>query len=160
MADIVHRSRQFSGTSGGSADGWTDINIRVMSDSVDPKPVKHSVAVFVVRGDKILTVKRPESDDELPGIWGLPAGTCSPGETPQDVVRRIGREKLRARLEPTRVLATGTQDRPAYLLEMDLFEARMDGVPQQGEWKWAPRSVLRNGQSQGSLCCHLALSMT
>ena len=38
-------------------------------------PVKHSVAVMVVRGDEILVIRRPPDDDELPGVWGLPAGT-------------------------------------------------------------------------------------
>ena len=128
-----------------------------MPEPVQHKPVKHSIAVVVTKGDVVLTVKRPENDDELPGIWGLPAGTCASGETPQDVVRRIGREKLGVRLEPIRGLATGTQDRPSYRLQMELFEASMDGIPSQGEWKWAPRSVLRDGQRQGSLCCDLAL---
>ena len=125
----------------------------------DPKPAKHSVAVLVVQNDNILTVKRPENDDELPGIWGLPAGTCRQGELPEDVVRRIGREKLGVRLEPIGLLLTGTQERPAYVLKMELFEARMEGVPKHREWKWAPRSVLRDGQVRGSLCCHLALTL-
>ena len=57
-------------------------------------PTKHSVAVVVSKGDQILAIGRPEDDDELPGIWGLPAGTRRGTETVEEVIRRIGQDKL------------------------------------------------------------------
>ena len=36
-------------------------------------PVKHSVAVMIFNGDEVLSVRRPDDDDELPGVWGLQA---------------------------------------------------------------------------------------
>ncbi|PYS35639.1 MAG: DNA mismatch repair protein MutT, partial [Acidobacteria bacterium] len=66
-------------------------------------PLKHSVAVMIVRRDQILAVRRPEDDDELPGIWGLPAATLRGGETVEDVIARIGRDKLGVKLTPVRL---------------------------------------------------------
>src|SRR5438105_3870406 len=71
------------------------------------KPRKHSVAVIVSNGLSILAIRRPDDDDELPGIWGLPAGTCVNEETVADVIMRIGREKLGVELKAQRQLHFG-----------------------------------------------------
>jgi 8-oxo-dGTP diphosphatase len=120
-------------------------------------PVKHSVAVLIRRGDEILAIRRPQDDDELPGIWGIPAGTLRGKETTEDLIERIGRDKLGAKLTPIRKLATGTQDRLKYRLEMDLWEVSMEGLPTHPEWKWAGLDLLRPGMNAGSLCCELAI---
>ena len=121
------------------------------------KPHKHSVAVVISKGDSILAIRRPDNDDELPGIWGLPAATCRDEQTVQDVIARIGREKLGVELKPERQLASGSQDRPAYLLYMELWEVSMAGTPSHPNWRWVPVEFLRPGASAGSLCCELAL---
>ena len=120
------------------------------------KPAKHSIAVVVRKGNQILSIRRPEDDDELPGIWGLPAATCQSGESAEDVIGRIGRIKLGVELTPLSILAQGKQDRPAYILEMELWEARIQGTPTHREWKWVSLEALRPGAAQGSLCCELA----
>ena len=120
-------------------------------------PLKHSVAVMIVRRDQILAIRRPEDDDELPGIWGLPAATLRGGETVEDVIARIGRDKLGVKLTPVRLLAFGAQDRQKYRLEMELWEVSMEGTPTYPEWQWAPVESLRPGMASGSLCCQLAL---
>lgn len=119
--------------------------------------VKHSVAVLVHDGDRILAVRRPDDDDELPGIWGLPAGTCRGSETVEDVIRRIGRDKLGVILHPMRRLESGSQVRPAYTLNMELWEATMEGTPDYLQWEWAGLDLLKPGAAGGSLCCALAL---
>jgi 8-oxo-dGTP diphosphatase len=119
--------------------------------------VKHSVAVLISRGDKVLAIRRPDDEEELPGIWGLPAGTCLSGETVTDVIRRVGREKLRVSLTPVRKLASGTQDRPGYRLDMELWEVGMEGTPGHPQWQWASLELLRPGMLAGSLCCELAV---
>ena len=121
------------------------------------KPVKHSVAVLVANGDSILVIRRPDDDDELPGIWGLPAGTCRNLETVEDVIVRIGREKLGVELAPLRLLASGSQVRSAYVLNMELWQASMSGVPRYPQWQWAAVDLLRAGAAAGSLCCELAI---
>ena len=112
---------------------------------------------MVVRGDDVLSTRRSGDDDELPGIWGLPAGTIRESETVEDVIARIGRDKLGVILKPVRQLTVGSQQRPNYLLEMELWEASMDGTPTHSTWRWAPIDSLRPGMTSGSLCCELAL---
>jgi ADP-ribose pyrophosphatase YjhB (NUDIX family) len=121
------------------------------------KPRKHSVAVVISKDESILAIRRPDNDDELPGIWGLPAGTCRNQETVLDVIVRIGREKLGVELKPERQLTSGNQERPGYLLYMELWEVSMTGTPNYPSWRWAPVDFLRTGASAGSLCCELAL---
>jgi hypothetical protein len=79
------------------------------------------------------------------------------GETIGHVIHRIGRDKLGAELTPTRLLARGSQDRPSYILDMELWEVRIQGDPTCLEWKWAPPEILIPGALSGSLCCRLAL---
>ena len=119
--------------------------------------VKHSVAVMILHEDEVLAIRRPADDDELPGVWGLPAGTARGAETVKEVITRIGRDKLGVRLTPVRRVASGVQDRAAYRLEMELWEVSMDGIPNYPEWQWAALDLLRPGRALGSLCCDLAL---
>src|SRR5438876_11097598 len=102
-----------------------------------PKPVKHSVAVVVRNGDRILAVRRPDNDNELPGIWGLPAGTCRGQESVEDVIDRVGRDKLGVELTPGRRLTSSTQDRSGYRLNTESWEASMRGSPTCAAWQRA-----------------------
>lgn len=130
-----------------------------MAANSAPKRVKRSVAVLIRRDRRLLTLRRPDDDDELPGVWGLPAGSYRGRESLDELVRRIGREKLDAKLNPVRRLASGRQERPAYVLEMDVIEARMDDEPRRGKWKWDTATVLQGGRDRGSLCCQLVLDL-
>ena len=112
---------------------------------------------MIFRGDQILAVRRPDDDDELPGIWGLPAGTCRGTESIEDVIRRIGRDKLGVILSAARQLSFGTQDRPTYRLQMELWEATMEGSPTRSQWQWSGFELLKPGAAKGSLCCALAI---
>ena len=120
-------------------------------------PLKRSVAVLIRNEGRILSVRRPENDDELPGVWGLPAGTYREGESLEDLVRRIGRDKLRVQLVPVRMLGQGTQARERYRLAMELWEVAMQGEPHHAAWQWTSLEILELGKAQGSLCCRLAL---
>jgi len=120
-------------------------------------PVKRSVAVVVRNGSTLLSTRRPDDDDELPGVWGLPAGTYHGSESLEDLVRRIGTDKLGVALIPVRKLAEGRQTRERYILEMELWEAEMSGVPRHPAWKWTTADTLQPGRAQGSLCCRLAI---
>src|SRR6266705_375649 len=120
-------------------------------------PVKHSVAVMIFNGDKVLSVRRPDDDDELPGVWGLPAGTLRPSETIKDLIGRIGRDKLGVDLTLVRKVASGRQMRRLYLLQMELWEAFMAGSPSHPNWRWGAIDSLRPGAEAGSLCCTLAI---
>ena len=62
--------------------------------------IKHSVSVAIrsVGADgveRVVAVLRPEVfGDPLSGLWGLPAASLREGETPEDAVARVLREKL------------------------------------------------------------------
>ena len=122
-------------------------------------PVKHSIAVLIRKGDRILAVRRPDDDDELPGIWGLPAGSFRSDETLEDLIARVGRDKLGVSLTPVRKLGAGTQDREHYRLEMELWEVAVKGTPAKSQWQWTQIETLKAGSRKGSLCCRLALEL-
>lgn len=117
-----------------------------------------------------LLVRRPDDDPDLPGVWGLPAGSHAEGELDEALVRRIGREKLGVETEDLGCLSEGHLDRTGYRLEMRLHAARIvagqprvpqsvPGVTQYSGWGWKPPGELRDGARRGSLCCRLALAL-
>ena len=120
------------------------------------------------RSRKILTVRRPEDDEELPGVWGLPAGSLLERETFPDGVVRAGEEKLGVELEVEEILNDGQTERDEHVLYMKLFRARIvEGTPtvpqevgaitQYTEWEWADPERLRVAAANGSLCSRLLL---
>lgn len=122
-------------------------------------PTKRSIAVLIRNGNLILSTRRADNDGEFPGVWGLPAGTYRGSETLEELVVRIGRDKLGVTLIPTRKLGGGSQERERYTLDMEIWEAEMSGVPQHPAWKWATPDILQPGSINGSLCCSLALEI-
>lgn len=117
---------------------------------------------------RVLLVRRPEDDPDLPGVWGLPAGRFQEGESRPDTVRRVGMEKLGVRVDPGPVLHRGRTTRPGCLLEMELVAARLvagepsvpqgrSGVTQYTEWRWGTAQDLEPASALGSLCCRLFL---
>ncbi len=116
----------------------------------------------------MLAVQRPPDDEDLPGAWGLPAGSLRPGEDWAETVRRAGREKLGVELEVGDELRRGTLERAAYTLEMRLLGARIvagepavpqfdAAVTQYSAWKWARADELQPAAARGSLCSRLYL---
>ena len=118
----------------------------------------------------LLTVRRPDDDEDLPGVWGLPATTIRPQESDADAATRLGETKLGTPLTLQHLLADGTRTRTDYKLYMRLCSATMtnpeptlpsnagqDGVTYYADWRWAPVSSLVDGAERGSLCCALAL---
>ncbi len=121
-------------------------------------------------GPRWLTVRRPDDDPHLPGVWGLPAGSHAEGETDEALVRRIGREKLGVKTVDLGPLSDGFVDRDGYRLSMRLHAARIrtgeprvpqpvSGITQYSDWRWRAPAVLREGAEGGSLCCRLALAL-
>ena len=137
-------------------------------------PVHRAVALVVHCPDDaglLLAVRRPQDDAELPGLWGLPAATLREDETVEDAARRIGQAKLGVAVEPGEVAAQGSQQRPAYLLDMALLTATLrdpDDRPRllappdcstaYVDWRWTRPDALAEAARSGSLCCQLLLS--
>lgn len=130
-----------------------------------------AIAVFIPNprdGALALVVRRPDDDDDLPGVWGLPATTLRPMES--DAARRLGESKLGSPVTLGALLAEGAQARHDHELRMRLYAATMSspelelpsldaaaGFTLYTDWRWAPASALAEGAARGSLCCALAL---
>lgn len=123
------------------------------------KSPKRSVSLVIDGPEGLLLVRRPEDDDDLPGVWGLPAATCGEGEGEPDAVRRAGREKLGVEVEPLHAIGT---DGP-----MTGWAARIvsgePSVPQPGPntqyaaMRWDEPAALAPAARQGSLCSRVLL---
>lgn len=139
--------------------------------------VGDAVSVVVYEGGaggRVLAVKRPADEDEpFAGMWGLPAATVGEGETAEETVRRLGRQKLGMTLEVVREISRGTQPRGDGELSMVLFEARAEeseaklvrewdakGVTYYTKWRWAEADAFLPAAEAGSLCCQLYLDAT
>ncbi len=144
------------------------------TSQASPLATRRAVAAAVRREDGlVLAVRRPdEPGEELPGVWGLPAATLRAGESPEDGVRRLGREKLGVELTPLRALAVGEQRREGYTLHMTVYEASLAGEPSASggpprtpgatgtlyeALDWLPAASFREAADRGSLCCRLFL---
>jgi 8-oxo-dGTP diphosphatase len=145
-----------------------------MSRTHDPSPsVRHAVALAIrdaARPGALLLVQRPDDDEDLPGVWGLPATSLAPGEDWIDAAQRAGREKLGVQLDIGDVLNTGSRQRPGYLLSMRLVAARiLSGAPDTANapvapgstryraWRWGSDDDVRPAAERGSLCSRLLL---
>ncbi len=123
---------------------------------------------------RVLLVKRPLEDAELPGVWGLPACSLEAEERWRQAARRCARVKLGVRLKAVEPAGEGRQERSDYALHMRLFSAALApgetpkvpqpgaGMTQYSAWRWASKAeaagVFKKGAGQGSLCCALAAS--
>ena len=109
--------------------------------------------------DGLLLVRRPDDDERLPGVWGLPAVSLGPGESEEDAVRRAGRDKLGVEVEPLE--AVGREG------SMTDWQARVaagePAVPQPGpntqytDLRWGEPAELVPAAREGSLCCRVLL---
>lgn len=137
---------------------------------VDEAAGKRAVSVLVEGpgGSRLLAVRRPEDDEDLPGAWGLPAASLRGDESWAEAAARIGPEKLGVVLDVGDVLREGEADRVGYRLRMRLYGASVaagepevpqdaTGVTQYVEWAWARPDRLRGSARRGSLCSRLCL---
>jgi 8-oxo-dGTP diphosphatase len=114
----------------------------------------------VIEGPEgLLLVRRPDDDESLPGVWGLPAVSLVPGEPEEDAVRRAGRDKLGVDVEPLE--AVGSE------AGMTDWRVRVSSgepaVPQPGpktqytDLRWGEPAELVPAARAGSLCCRVLL---
>jgi len=113
----------------------------------------------VERPGGVLLVRRPEGDESLPGVWGLPAASLAHGESERDAVRRAGREKLGVEVRPLDPLGSELT-MTDWLVEV---VAGKPSVPQDGpntqytELRWGDPRELAPAARQGSLCSRALL---
>ena len=128
---------------------------------------KRSVALVVQGPDGVLLVRRPDDDESLPGVWGLPAATLRPGESEREALLRAGREKLGVEVEPLEPLGADEAQRPGHRIEMRDWSARIVAgeprvpQPREGtqyvEWRWGDPEQLVPAARAGSLCARVLL---
>ena len=109
--------------------------------------------------DGVLLVRRPDDDESLPGVWGLPAVSLADRESERDALRRAGREKLGVEVRPLEPLGD----------ELTMTGWRVEivagrpSVPQQGpntqytELRWGEPAELVPAARLGSLCSRVLL---
>jgi 8-oxo-dGTP pyrophosphatase MutT (NUDIX family) len=120
---------------------------------------KRSISLVIESPDGVLLVRRPDDDESLPGVWGLPAASLLGDESEEDAVRRAGREKLGVEVAPLQPIGNDGA--------MTDWEARIvDGrpsVPQPGpntqyaQLRWGDPRDLVPAARQGSLCSRVLL---
>lgn len=121
--------------------------------------MKRSISLVIEGSGGILLVRRPDDDESLPGVWGLPAASLRPGESERDAVLRAGREKLGVEVEPLETV--GAEGR------MTDWRARIVAgdpqVPQPHEGtqyvglRWGDPGELAPAARAGSLCARALL---
>lgn len=134
------------------------------------KPAKNSISyvIYNKEGSKFLIVLRPDSDKELPNVWGLPAGMVNLEEDFEDAVHRSLKEKLGVEGKIVKLLGEGSIDRDDYTLMMKLYQVeitqgkptvpqQVSGVTQYKELRWGLPNDLLEASSKGSLCSKLYL---
>ncbi len=131
-------------------------------------PRKRSISLVVRRGGDVLLVRRPEDDESLPGVWGLPAATLAPGESELDAVRRAGREKLGVLVRPLRPIGEASARREGGELVMRDWEVEIasgePSVPQPAggtqyvALRWGDVGELEPAAAAGSLCARVLLA--
>jgi ADP-ribose pyrophosphatase YjhB (NUDIX family) len=135
------------------------------------KQTKHAIALVIWNAarDRVLAVQRPSNDEDLPDVWGLPAGSLRGGETFEACVVRSGKEKLGVEVRIVRLIAEGAIERQAYTLHMKEYEVEIvhgapsvpqpvEGITQYQHWKWAEPAILTEAAHKGSLCARLFLA--
>lgn len=136
------------------------------------KPTKFAIAVALenpANNKEYLVVQRAPDDDSLPNIWGLPATSLKSNELPDEMVRRIGREKLGTDIEPISNLGVQRSERDTYeLILMDIKSKLIGQEPdvtnadtsgsKYVDQKWTSDfSILIPGAKKGSLCDRIFL---
>ena len=137
------------------------------------KEIKFAIAVALYNPrnkEEVLAVKRPDNDDSLPGVWGLPAVVAKEGELPEDAVIRLGIEKLSTEIKPVSYLGIQYADRVGYeLILMDIkadlkgnepsvLNAQTTGTKYVDQQWTSDYSIFKEAATKGSLCSRILLT--
>ncbi len=122
-------------------------------------PIKRSISLVIDGPDGLLLVRRPDDDESLPGVWGLPAASLLEGESDEDAVRRAGSEKLGVDVEPVGVVGRdGSMTDWAVRIAAGEPSVPHDGPrTQYAELRWGELDDLVPAARQGSLCSRALL---
>ena len=121
--------------------------------------MKRSVSLVIVGPEGLLLVRRPDDDESLPGVWGLPAASLRDGESELEALERAGRDKLGVDVEPVEPIGEekGMRDWSVRIA------AGRPSVPQPADgtqyvdWRWGEAGELAPAARAGSLCARALL---
>jgi ADP-ribose pyrophosphatase YjhB (NUDIX family) len=125
--------------------------------------VKRSISLVIEGPAGVLLVRRPNDDESLPGVWGLPAASLREGESERDAVLRAGRDKLGVEVDPVTVVG---MDESEGIAMRDWAVRIVEGepeVPQRAdgtqyvELRWGEPAELAPAARAGSLCARALL---
>jgi len=129
--------------------------------------LKHSVSLVIEGPAGLLLVRRPDDDDTLPGVWGLPAASLREGESEREAVLRAGREKLGVEVESLQPIGGEEAERADHGIAMRDWAVRIasgqPSVPQAAggtqyvQWRWGHARELAPAARAGSLCARVLL---
>jgi ADP-ribose pyrophosphatase YjhB (NUDIX family) len=107
----------------------------------------------------LLLVRRPDDDESLPGVWGLPATSLAEGEGEEDAVRRAGREKLGVEVEPVGVVGRedAMTDWAVRIVSGEPAVPQEAGRTQYAALRWGDPRELIPAAREGSLCSRALL---
>jgi ADP-ribose pyrophosphatase YjhB (NUDIX family) len=121
--------------------------------------VKRSISLVIEGPGGILLVRRPDDDESLPGVWGLPAASLRAGESERDAVLRAGREKLGVEIEPLEAVGSEewmTDWRARIVAGAPHVPQPHDGTQYVG-LRWGEPAELAPAARAGSLCARALL---
>jgi 8-oxo-dGTP diphosphatase len=121
--------------------------------------VKRSVSLVIEGPEGVLLVRRPDDDESLPGLWGLPAASLRTGESEHDAVRRAGRDKLGVEVVPLRPIGAdaGMRDWAARIASGEPSVPQPADGTQYVDWHWGKAEELAPAARAGSLCARALL---
>jgi ADP-ribose pyrophosphatase YjhB (NUDIX family) len=125
--------------------------------------LKQSVSLVIEGPAGLLLVRRPDDDESLPGVWGLPAASLREGESERDALLRAGREKLGVEVEPLEQLGEDARESIAMSDWAVRIAAGEPSVPQAAggtqyvELRWGDPAELTPAARAGSLCARALL---
>jgi 8-oxo-dGTP diphosphatase len=125
------------------------------------------VSLVIEDHGELLLVRRPDDDDSLPGVWGLPAASLREGESEVEALRRAGRDKLGVEIELLGPIGEDEAERGDHRIAMRDWAAAIaagePAVPQPGagtqyvDWRWGAAAELADAARAGSLCARVLL---
>lgn len=126
--------------------------------------IKYAVSLLLKRDDEFLIVKRRKDEKEHPGMWGFPAISFTPPETPENALKRLANEKLGCGINIKGFIGAMHQRRPNYELILLMYEAEAIGNPvlkkekyEEIEWTREWKRVLDIAK-KGSACAQIFLN--
>jgi hypothetical protein len=121
--------------------------------------VKRSVSLVIEGPAGVLLVRRPDDDERLPGVWGLPAASLREGESERDALLRAGRDKLGVQIEPLEPVGEEgrMRDWRARIVEGEPSVPQGKDGTQYVELRWGEPAELAPAARAGSLCARALL---